>query len=44
MSIQQAAAVAEQLGELQLTGDRLQSEIERLNKKTIVTLTAEEYK
>lgn len=39
MSIQQAAAVAEQLGELQLTGDRLQSEIERLNKKTIVTLT-----
>lgn len=39
MSTQQAQAVAEQLGDLQLTGELLQAEIQRLNRKTIVTLT-----
>jgi DNA transposition AAA+ family ATPase len=39
MTSQEAQAVAEKLGEIQLTPDKLQAEILRLNRKTIVTLS-----
>ena len=39
MSIQEARAVAEELGELQLAPDTSPAEIDRLNRKTVVTLS-----
>lgn len=39
MTIQEAQAVAEQLGDIQLTPEKLQAEIGRLNRKTVVTLS-----
>ncbi|WP_013324724.1 TniB family NTP-binding protein [Gloeothece verrucosa] len=39
MTIQEAQIVAEQLGNIQLTPEKLQAEIGRLNRKTVVTLS-----
>jgi hypothetical protein len=38
MDIQQAETVAQQLGDIQQVENRLQAEIKRLNRQTIVTL------
>ncbi|EAZ90283.1 TniB family NTP-binding protein [Crocosphaera chwakensis] len=39
MTIQEAQAVAQQLGDIKLTSEKLQAEIQRLNRKTVVTLS-----
>lgn len=39
MTIQEAQAVAQQLGNIKMTPEDLQAEIQRLNRKTIVTLS-----
>lgn len=39
MTIQEAQAVAKQLGDIELNSEKLQAEIQRLNRKTVVTLS-----
>ncbi len=39
MTIEEAQAVAKELGDIELTSEKLQAEIQRLNRKTVVTLS-----